>query len=81
MTKTARPCRFKEADGVTEECPREACPFWEPGGAILEGRCAFDGLDLSGRRDVAEFLLRIRDGLRTVETDEEREASRFLFDA
>jgi hypothetical protein len=33
------------------------------------------------RRDVAELLLQIRDGLRTVETDEEREASRLLFDA
>jgi len=24
------------------------CPFWEPGGAVLSGRCAFERLDLSG---------------------------------
>ena len=39
------------------------CPFWEPGGAVLKGRCAFEQLDLLGRSELACELLRIRDAL------------------
>jgi hypothetical protein len=73
MNETSRPCRLSDALGVTEECPEGACPFWEPGGAVLEGRCAFERLDLSGRRDLADFLLLLRADLRAVETNDERE--------
>lgn len=36
------------------------CPFWEPGGAVLEGRCAFERLDLLHRPAVVSELLRLR---------------------
>ena len=77
--KIASLCRLNEALGVAEECPEEACPFWEPGGAVLSGRCAFEGLDLGGRRDLAGFLLRIREGLHSAETGAKREAHRLFF--
>jgi hypothetical protein len=71
MSETSRLCRLNEALGVTEECPEEACPFREPGGAVVAGRCAFDErLDLSGRRDMAGFLMQIRGGLGTEQTNE-----------
>lgn len=63
MSETSRLCRLNEALGVSEECPEGTCPFWEPGGAVLAGRCAIEGLALSGRRDLAGFLLRLRAGL------------------
>jgi hypothetical protein len=40
-------CRLNQALAVAEECSEEVCPFWEPGGAVLPGRCAFEGLDLA----------------------------------
>lgn len=73
------PCRLNEALGVAEECPEEACPFWEPGAAVLAGRCTFEGLDLSGRGDLAAYLLRLRADLRTAETNEEREMRRLFY--
>lgn len=79
MSVTPRPCRLNETLGVAEECPEARCPFWEPGGAVLAGRCAFEGLDLGGRRDLAGFLLRIREGLHSAETGAIREAHRRFF--
>jgi hypothetical protein len=72
-------CRLNEALGVAEECPEEACAFWEPGGAVLAGRCTFESLDFSGRGDLATYLLRLRAGLRTAETNEEREMRRLFY--
>jgi hypothetical protein len=69
-------CRLNEALAVAEECPEEACPFWEPGGGVLPGRCAFERLDLVGRCDLAGLLLRIRAGLDTAESSEGRAARR-----
>jgi hypothetical protein len=57
MTRT---CALEHAMGRAAPCPENACPFWEPGGAVLPARCAFDRLDLSGRPEVAAELLRIR---------------------
>ncbi len=28
--------------GRVEECPRGGCPFWEPGGAVLEPGCQLE---------------------------------------
>jgi hypothetical protein len=53
-------CQLEQATGQAGSCPERACAFWEPGGAVLPGRCAFDRLDLSGRPEVAAELLRIR---------------------
>jgi hypothetical protein len=59
-----RLCRLEQAVGVDTACPEERCPFWEPGGAVLEGRCAFEGVDFGRDRDVANVLLGIRERLR-----------------
>jgi hypothetical protein len=72
-------CRLERAAGRNAPCPEEACPFWEPGGAVLEGRCAFDRLDLTGRPEVVAELLRVRYALGSaVSQDAERDA-RHLF--
>lgn len=51
-----RVCRLSQAVGPSETCPEERCAFWEQ----ATGRCAFDELDLSGRHDLAGWLLGIR---------------------
>jgi hypothetical protein len=45
-------------------CPRDLCAFWEPGGAVLAGRCMIDrlGIDIR-RRDLAAYLLELRERL------------------
>jgi hypothetical protein len=65
-----RLCRFQSVLGRIERCPEDPCPFWEPGGAVLEGRCAFDPLDLGGRPELAESLLEIRTALERARTRE-----------
>lgn len=57
MTRT---CQLEQAMGEIGSCPENACAFWEPGGAVLPGRCAFDRVDLSDRAEVAAELLQIR---------------------
>jgi hypothetical protein len=66
-----RICRLEQQVGHPEHCPEDACPFWEPGGAVLAGRCAFDHLDLDGRPGVAAELLRVRLMLEAVDTEAE----------
>jgi hypothetical protein len=56
-------CRLDELAGVTTPCTEDACPFWEAGGAVLEGRCAFERLDLLRRPAVVSELLRLREEL------------------
>jgi len=53
-------CRLQATLGTSEVCPAGACPFWEPGGAVLEGRCALERIELAGRPELASFLLRMR---------------------
>jgi hypothetical protein len=49
------------AEGKTEVCPRDRCSFWEPGGAVLEGRCLMERLGVDVRRpDLAAYLLETR---------------------
>ena len=55
-----RSCALEQTMGRVVACPESECPFWEPGGAVLPGRCAFERLDLGGRTEVAAELLRIR---------------------
>ncbi len=74
-----RLCKLQYAVGRVEECPESACPFWDPGGAVLEGRCAVDRLDLVGRPDVADWLVRIRKRLESPTTDADAEEARRLF--
>jgi hypothetical protein len=52
------------AQGQAEPCPRERCAFWEPGGAVVEGGCLVDRLDVDLRRaDLASYLLETRERL------------------
>jgi hypothetical protein len=60
MTRT---CRLDALAGATTLCTEGDCPFWEPGGAVLEGRCAFERLDLLRRPAVVTELLRLREEL------------------
>lgn len=58
-----RPCRLDALAGVTTLCSQGECPFWEPGGAVLSGRCAFEKVDLARRPEVVSELRRLREKL------------------
>jgi hypothetical protein len=47
--------------GEPEPYAYERCAFWEPGGAVVEGRCLIErlGVDVR-RRDLAAYLLETR---------------------
>jgi hypothetical protein len=73
-------CRLTAMLGQLEVCPGEACAFWEPGGAVLEGRCAFERLDLSAKPDLAALLLDLRGGLEAAHNQaEEKDVLRHLY--
>lgn len=72
-------CRFQSALGRVEACPEERCPFWEPGGAVLEGRCAFERLDHSDSLELAAWHLRIRRMLEAASTREQEQQAWRLF--
>ena len=67
-------CKLKGALGRQEACPEAGCPFWESD--AVEGRCVVERLDLSGREDVAVWLLEIRDQLAAARSYEEEDAAR-----
>ncbi len=54
------PCRLDALAGRDTRCPGDPCPFWDPGGAVLEGICMFDQVDLAGRPAVVSELLQLR---------------------
>jgi hypothetical protein len=71
----SRLCRLDALSGQERICPEEGCPFWEPGGAVLEGGCVFERLDLLGSPGLVSELLRVRDLLAAaVPGDEELHA-------
>src|SRR5919198_644719 len=52
------------ANGRTEPCPRERCPYWESGGAVVAGNCLIERLGVDVRRaDLAAYLLETRERL------------------
>ena len=63
-----RLCTLETAVGRVEACPEGACPFWEPGGAALDGRCAFEELDIQADEQLATWLLDIRERLASAES-------------
>jgi len=65
--------------GRPEECPEDLCPFWEPGGAVLAGRCGFEQIGLADNPHLAGFLLRIRHALERARTREDEHEARRLF--
>ena len=74
-----RRCSLKAVVGETEACPKERCPFWEPGGAALGGRCAVEELGLSAEVPIATWLLEIREKLAAASSDQEERALRGVF--
>ena len=64
---TTRVCTLEAAVGKLEACPEGGCPFWEPGGAALGGRCAFEELDVEADAALATWLLEIRTRLASAE--------------
>ena len=72
-------CALERAVGRDELCPQTGCPFWEPGGAVLSGRCGFDRLDLSGRPEVARELLHVRELLEPPASASAQGEARHLF--
>lgn len=61
----AKRCALQDAAGRVEACPGTGCPFWEEGGAVLEGGCAIErlSLNLARRPELAQYLLGVRLGL------------------
>lgn len=76
----ARLCRLETALGRVAACPEERCPLWEPGGAVLEGRCGLEPLVVDDSPELAGWLLDVRGKLDVARTREERnEAWLLLF--
>jgi len=63
MAAAERLCRLEQIEGRDVRCPEEKCAFWEPGGAVLEGRCILDRIDVSCEPGLAAWLLEFRDAL------------------
>ena len=76
---TTRLCSLEASVGRHEVCPEGACPFWEPGGAVLEGRCAFEDLDIADDTALATWLLEIRERLASSESTVAADEARRLF--
>jgi hypothetical protein len=74
-----RHCSLEAVVGKPEACPEDACAFWEPGGAALNGRCAFEQLGLSADARSASWLLEIRGRLEAAGSAEEERAIRSAF--
>jgi hypothetical protein len=74
-----RLCRLASIGHRREDCPEELCPFWEPGGVVLAGRCGFEQIDLADNPDLAGFLLRIRHALERARAREDEHDARRLF--
>jgi hypothetical protein len=74
-----RLCSLEAAVDRSEACPEDACPFWEPGGAALGGRCAFEELGISADPGLATWLLDIRGRLETASSVEDDRALRAAF--
>jgi hypothetical protein len=72
-------CRLEAQAGRKAFCPEATCPFWEPGGAVLEGRCAFELIDLEGRPALAAELLSVRRQLEAAEPASDESRARRLF--
>jgi hypothetical protein len=72
-------CSLEAVVGRSEACPEDACPFWEPGGAALAGRCAFEELGISADPGLAAWLLEIRGRLEAASSTEDERALRAAF--
>jgi hypothetical protein len=78
-TQQRRRCALQAAVGRDEVCSEQGCPFWEPGGAVLGGRCAFEQLGLPADPGLAAWLLELRGRLASAKSSDDEEAVRDLF--
>ena len=76
---TTRLCSLETAVGKAKACPEDACPFWEPGGAALAGRCAFVQLEITANAALASWLLEICERLDSARTSAAENEVRRLF--
>ena len=79
IQQTPRLCSLEVAVGRAGACPEDACPFWEPGGAALGGRCAFEQLGVTPEAGPAAWLLEIRGRLEAASSAEDERALRAAF--
>jgi hypothetical protein len=79
ITNTTRLCSLEATVGNAKACPEGACPFWEPGGAALDARCAFEQLAGTADEGLATWLLEIREKLDSARSRPEEEEVRRLF--
>jgi len=77
--QTTRLCSLEKAVGKTEACPEGACPFWEPGGAALGGRCAVESFGVATDANLAAWLLEIREKLAASSSEEDEHVMRGIF--
>jgi hypothetical protein len=77
-TIEAMNCALHLATGNREECPGNACAYWEEGGAVVESGCVFERVrfELEGRPDVARWLLKLRYDLEHAQSGEEAQRIR-----
>jgi hypothetical protein len=71
----SRLCRLDALAGQERVCNESRCAFWQPGGAVLEGRCVFEQVDLAGRAALVSELRGLRDVLEAGASDAERTAA------
>jgi hypothetical protein len=69
-------CRIEASLGRREACPQSGCPFWSSGAEARQDHCAFEGLDLQGRAELARWLHELRASLSPPDGDAP-EARRF----
>jgi hypothetical protein len=79
MEQMTRRCSLKAVLGKAEACPEARCPFWEPGGAALSGRCAVEELGVVADAPLATWLLQMRDRLEAAGSVEEERTLRGVF--
>jgi len=75
-----RLCSLEAAIGKKHTCPEDACPFWEPGGAVLAGQCAFERLDVTKDIPLAAWLVEIRERLAATGSVADADALRSLYE-
>jgi hypothetical protein len=61
-------CRLDAIAGGRRRCGEGDCSFWEPGGAVLDGRCMFERVDLDAWPVLAADLIDIREQLDSAAT-------------
>jgi hypothetical protein len=78
-SSTTRLCSLEAAVGKHKACPEDACPFWEPGGAALGGRCAFEQVHITADAALADWLLDVRGQLEAASSVDEERTMRSAF--